>query len=184
MDIFLERGFEQTTTGDIASAVGMSKRTVYAYYDDKAALFKAAVQRAADRYTVPLETFQAVDSDDLEATLTAVARIRIDNVATPNGIRLQRILSAQSYRYPELFRAVTEQATAPAIDFLVDLFSRHRARGEIEVSEPRRAAVAFLSLVVGGPTRIITSGGRLDKTELEAQVRFTVQLFLNGIRRR
>ena len=51
LDIFLERGFEQTTMVEIAKVVGMSKRTIYAAYDDKEQLFKAAVKRATERET-------------------------------------------------------------------------------------------------------------------------------------
>jgi TetR/AcrR family transcriptional regulator, mexJK operon transcriptional repressor len=182
LDIFLERGFDQTTIEDIAGSVGMSKRTVYARYEDKAALFKAAVRRAIDFYTVPRATLEAAAGDDLAETLAAVARIRIANIATPVSIKLQRILTAQSYRFPELFSAAYEEGVGPTIDFLCELFDRHAARGEISVSEPRRAATAFLSMVVGGPARLIVSGNPPDKKEIEARVRFAVGLFLDGIR--
>jgi TetR/AcrR family transcriptional repressor of mexJK operon len=184
LDIFLERGFEPTTMEEIATCVGMSKRTVYARYDDKAALFKAAVRRAIQRYTVPREAIDAVATGDLEAALTAIARLRISNLSTPVGIKLQRILSAQSYRFPELFSAAFEEGTGPTIDCLCDLFVRYSARGEINVTEPRRAAMAFLSLVVGGPARVIVSGNVLDEKEIATRVSFAVGLFLDGVRPR
>lgn len=182
LDIFLERGFEQTTIEEIATAVSTSKRTVYAYYEDKSALFKAAVSRAIERYTMPRAVFEAIATEDIEETLMAFARMRVANIATPVALKLQRILAAQSYRFPELFNAAFEQGAGPAIDFLCDLFARHSARGEIDVAEPQRAAVAFLSLVVGGPTRILVSGNVLDDEELEARIRFAVRLFLDGVR--
>lgn len=184
LDIFLDRGFEQTTIEEIAKAVSTSKRTIYAYHEDKAALFKAAVTRAIQRYTQPREVFEAAATDDLEETLAAVGRLRIANMATPNAIKLQRILAAQSYRFPELFNAAFEEGVGPAIDFLCALFAHHMARGEINVAEPMRAATAFLSLVVGGPARILVSGNVLDGAELEARIRFAVRLFLDGVRRR
>ncbi len=182
LDIFLERGFEQTTMEGIATCIGMSKRTVYARYEDKAALFKAAVMRAIEQYTVPRAAIEAVATGDLEETLMAVARLRIANLATPVATRLQRILSAQSYRFPELFHAAFEQGAGPAIDFLADLFERHSA--EIDVAEPQRAAAAFLGLVVGGPARLIVSGNMPDEREIETRIRFATGLFLNGVRRR
>jgi TetR/AcrR family transcriptional repressor of mexJK operon len=169
---------------DIATHVGMSKRTVYARYADKACLFNAAVRRAIQRYTVPREMIEAVATDDLEATLTAVARLRIANLTTPVATKLQRILNAQSYRFPELFNASFEEGTGPTIHFLCDLFTRCTARGELNLTEPRRAAAAFLSLVVGGPARIILSGNVLDEQEISTRVRFAVRLFLDGARPR
>ncbi len=184
LDIFLERGYDQTTMADIAAFAGMSKRTLYAKYEDKADLFRAAVRRAVERYTLPIEAMEAVATDDLESTLTAVARLRIANLATPAGIKLQRVLNTQSYRFPDLFNAAFEETTGPTIDFLAALFERHNALGVTRVPDPRRAAVAFLSLVIGAPARIITSGNPLPEPEIEARVKFSVQLFLNGIRPR
>ncbi len=184
LDIFLERGFEQTTMEEIATHVGMSKRTVYARYEDKGALFKAAVMRAVKDYTVPRDALEAVATDELEATLVAIARLRIANLARPVATKLQRILSAQSYRFPELFNATFEEGAGPTIGFLSDLFMRHSAQGEINVTEPQRAAAAFLSLAVGGPARIIVSGNKLEDTEIEKHIRFAVGLFLVGVCRR
>lgn len=183
LDMFLERGFEQTTVVAIAKQAGMSKRTVYEHYQDKDDLFKAAVQRALDRYTVSLETLRACISDDLESTLTAVARVRVANASTPAGVKLQRILIAQSYRFPELW-AVLEKSIEPTVVFLSELFAHPDHTDEIHVSNARRTAIAFISLVVSGPTRLISSGKKLSQEEIETRIRFTVQLFLNGIRRR
>lgn len=168
---------------DIARAVGMSKRTVYARYEDKSTLFKAAVRRAIERYTVPREALEALATSDLEETLIAVGRLRIANVATPVAIKLQRILIAQAYRFPGLFQTAFEEGAGPTIGFLSDLFVRSRSRGEIRVSEPQRAATAFLSLVAGGPARLIVSGNAPDQLEIERHLRFTVGIFLNGMRR-
>jgi TetR/AcrR family transcriptional repressor of mexJK operon len=169
---------------EIAIQVGMSKRTVYARYQDKAALFKASVRRAIESYTMPRATLDAVATDDLKKTLAAVARLRIANIATPVATKLQRILSAQSYRFPELFTAAFEEGAGPTVSFLSDLFMRYSRKGEIEVAEPQRAATAFLSLAAGAPARIIVSGNRLDAREVEKHIRFAVNLFLLGIRRR
>jgi AcrR family transcriptional regulator len=181
LDLFLEKGFEQTTMEEIAIRVGMSKRTMYARYEDKARLFRAAVHRAVERYTVPRAEVEALATDDLRETLAAIARQRIANVATPVATKLQRILTAQSYRFPELFHAAFDEGAGPTISFLKDLFVRYSERGQIKVTEPRRAATAFLSLVVGGPARIIVAGNKIDGQEIEDHIRFTVVLFLRGV---
>src|SRR5262245_38515921 len=90
LELFLEKGFELVTIDSIAAAVGMTKRTMYARYADKRALFKAAVQRAIDRWVLPVEAMQAVVTDDLEASLLAIARLRMTNSISPAGLRLQR----------------------------------------------------------------------------------------------
>jgi AcrR family transcriptional regulator len=184
LELFLERGFELVTMEAIAAAVGMTKRTVYARYEDKRALFKAAVQRAVDRWIVPVETLQAVETDDLEATLIAIARIRLANAISPTGLRLQRIVNAESYRFPEIFDLAYEQGTRPTIRYLADLLTRYADRGALVIENAEIAAATFLSMVIGGPTRAIVLGGAVNEAALESRIRICVRMFLNGVRPR
>jgi TetR/AcrR family transcriptional regulator, mexJK operon transcriptional repressor len=182
--MFLDQGFEQTTLEAIATSLGMTKRTIYARYADKAALFKAAVQQAIERWIMPREKLDALDTDDLEGTLLAVAHIRIAHVLTPDGLRMQRILNAESYRFPEISLSAYEKGSRPVIEFLAEVLARHHARGAIQVERPQLAATVFLGMVVGAPTRRIASGLPLTAAEIEDRVTYSVRLFLDGIRRR
>lgn len=184
LDLFLDRGYEQTTLEAIAASVRMTKRTVYGLYEDKAALFRATVQHAIERWVVPREKLRSLEMDDLEGTLLAVARTRVAHVMTPEGMKLQRIINAESYRFPEIFTAAYEQATLPLVEFLADVLRRHRAKGTVSIARPRMAAAAFLSMVVGGPARLLTTGNRLDPRDLEDRITFGVTLFLDGVRAR
>ncbi len=184
LDMFLEHGFELTTMEAVAASVGMTKRTVYARYPDKAALFLASVQRAIERSIVPRETLEAIDGDDLEAALIALARLRVGNVMTPEGLRLQRILNTESYRFPAIFSMAYDQATRPVIDFLADLLRRHDAAGTIRLDRPDMAANVFMSMAVSGPVRIIVSGNPVDPAQIEDRIAFSVRLFLDGLRPR
>ncbi len=78
----------------------------------------------------------------------------------------------------------SRKGPAPLSAFSLICSSVISKQGDINVTEPRRAAAAFLSLVVGGPARIIVSGNMLDDTETEKHIRFAVGLFLRGVGRR
>jgi AcrR family transcriptional regulator len=184
LELFLENGFELTTIEAIAASVGMTKRTVYARYPDKRALFKATVQRAIERWIVPLDVFRAVESDDLHATLTEFARIRLANAVSPAGLRLQRIINAESYRFPEIATMMHEQGTWQVIDYLADLLRRHQRAGTLRPFKAGRAATAFLSMVVGGAARGVVLGRPADKKGFEEHIRLCVDLFLDGARPR
>jgi AcrR family transcriptional regulator len=184
LDMFLDRGYAQTTIDAIAAAVNMTKRTIYARYDDKAALFRAAVQYAIKRWMIAPQTLSTLECDTLEGTLLAVARMRIAHAGTPEGIRLGRVIAAESFRFPDIFRIAYEQGTMPVVTFLADVLRRHQENGTIRVKRPQMAAYAFLSLVVGGPARAIASGRNYDPEELEERILFSVELFLNGVRAR
>jgi TetR/AcrR family transcriptional regulator, mexJK operon transcriptional repressor len=184
LDLFLDRGFEQATIDAIAASVGMSKRTVYARYANKAQLFKAAVQRSIERLIVPQATLQALDTGDFAATLAAVARMRVAQVMTPAGLKQQRIINSESYRFPEIFTMAYEQNTRPVIEFLASLLRRETASGTLSVRDPDQAALVFLSMVVSGPVRVIVSGHGLSRAEIEDRLQFAIMLFLDGVRAR
>lgn len=184
LDLFLDHGFELTTIDAIAAALGMTKRTIYAAYADKAALFRAAVARAVARYRLSHEDLRELECDDLAATLTAIAHARIANLTTPEGLRLQRILAAESFRFPDIFELFTREAVQPVLATLADLFVRRTASGAVAIDQPERTAAAFMSLVTGGPARSFVAGAAIAPAELDERIRFSVRLFLDGVRPR
>jgi TetR/AcrR family transcriptional regulator, mexJK operon transcriptional repressor len=184
LDMFLDRGYAQTTIDAIAAAVNMTKRTIYARYEDKAALFRAAVQHAIKKWVVAPQVLRALECDTLEDTLLAVARMRIAHAGRPESVRLGRVIAAESFRFPDIFTIAYEQGTMPIVTFVADLLRRYQDSGAIRVKRPQMAAYAFLSLVVGGPARAIATGRNFDPDEMEERIVFSVELFLNGIRLR
>jgi TetR/AcrR family transcriptional repressor of mexJK operon len=184
LEEFLEHGFELTTIEMVAARINMTKRTVYARYADKASLFGAAVQRAVERQIVPQHVLEGFDKGDLAETLASIARLRIGQVMTPNGLRLQRIINTESYRFPEIFTANLEQSARPVIDFVAGLLDRAIAAGQISATDSGLAASAFMSMVVGGQVRAIVSGRLPTEAEMDMKVDFTVRLLLDGLRPR
>jgi TetR/AcrR family transcriptional repressor of mexJK operon len=184
LDEFLEHGYELATIDAIRTSISMTKRTVYSLYEDKKMLFRAAVKRAIDEWTMPVDTLRALETDDLEATLTAIARVRVDYSISPIGLKLQRIINAESYRFPDMSRLMYEQGAVPTIRFLSDLLERHAKHGKFVVDDPEILAQSFMSLLVGGPTRGIVLGRTIDMQDIEKRIRINIKLFLNGIRSR
>lgn len=184
LDHFLDKGYESATIEAIAGQVGMTKRTVYARYPEKPALFRAAVHRAIERYAIPAERIAATDCGDLEQTLRNIARLRIDLVASPQGLKLQRIINTESYRFPGIFQDNYEIGAMPTIRFLAALLERETRAGTLAIDEPDKAANLFMSMVVSGPVRIIVAGMGLTRREIEERIAFAVRMFLNGARPR
>jgi TetR/AcrR family transcriptional repressor of mexJK operon len=181
LEVFLELGYVGATVDMIAAATGASKRTLYVHYEDKTGLFKAAVKRAIDLYVVEIDKLKDLETDDLEETLLALGRMRLAHVISPVGMRLQRILNAEAYRFPEIFEWASEIGSRPMNLLLADLLRRHAAGGGVEVEDPEHAATAFLSMVVGGPARMLQARGQIDDAKLDEWVRYSVRLFLRGV---
>ncbi len=184
LDHFLDRGFEQATVEAIANSVNMTKRTVYARYPEKVALFRAAVRQAMEVLAVSPERMQAAVSDDLEQTLINVAHLRVDPISTPMGLKLQRIINTESYRFPDIFTLAYELGALPVIRFLGELLEAETRAGRLAIDEPMLAANVFTSMVVSGPVRLIVSGRKMAEGDVESRIRFAVRLFLSGARMR
>lgn len=184
LDLFLKKGFAQTTLDDIAATLRMTKRTIYTQYGNKEALFKAAVQQAIEIVLVTADELQALDTGDLENTLKAVALLRVKRVLSPEGMRLQRIINAETYRFPELQETLYQESVGPTVVFLTNLLQDCAARGEIDVDEPEACVGIFLSMAVGTTTRAATIRLQIGAMNIEQHVDYCVRLFLYGLLRR
>jgi AcrR family transcriptional regulator len=180
LDLFLENGFERTSIDAITAAAGMAKRTVYARYGDKETLFKAALGRAIDDWLVPVERLRAAEEDNLEASLLKIARMLLDNILGPAGLRLLRLSNAVSVSMPEIAAANTRMGTEPTLAYLADLFRRRLLPDDAPTGEADEAALAFLHLVVGGPASTAAWGVVLDQAAIDRHTRYCVRLFLHG----
>jgi TetR/AcrR family transcriptional regulator, mexJK operon transcriptional repressor len=177
LDIFLEMGFERTSIDAITAAAGMAKRTVYLRYEDKTALFKAALERAITVWIVPVEVLRAAESEDLEATLLRLGQILLSNIMTPAGLRLLRITNAESTRMPEIGVYTSQKGTEPTLLYLADMLRRRAG----VVTDADAAASAFLHLIVGGPATATAWGVVFDEAAIEQHIKYGVHLFLHGL---
>jgi AcrR family transcriptional regulator len=179
LDLFLENGFDATTIDTICADVGMARKTIYSRYGDKETLFKAALQRAIEQWVIPIERLRALERDDLEATLVAVARLWVSNINKKSGMRLVRIANTEVFRSPEVARYLWERTAEPTIGYLTDLLER-RLRPEAQsVPDARDAAAAFLILVVEGSVQLAL-WSQMSPDDYERQIRYRTKLFLHG----
>lgn len=180
LEHFLEKGYEGATIEAIAADVNMTKRTVYARYADKAALFRAAIRHGTQARAVEPQVIAATRRDSLEDTLVAIAMLRIDLVGEVAGAKLQRIINTESYRFPDIFQTYYDIAALPTVRFLADILKQETAAGRLAIEDPLLAANVFMSMVVSGPVRFILSGNELDRDDIDRRVRFAIGLFLKG----
>lgn len=179
LDHFLDKGFEATTLSAITRSVGMSKQTVYARYPNKHALFLAALQSAIDEWLAPFGRLHEHESDDLEATLVALATILVRTMLSPTGLRLIRITNAESYRMPEIGRYTYGKGHELFSQHLRDLFRRRLRSGAGPASDIEDLVVAFLNLM-SGPARLNAWGLEAEPVDVEDFVSRRVRLFLFG----
>lgn len=183
VEAFLAQGFDGTTMEGVARAAGISKRTLYARYPDKHALFAAVV-------TSPLMRQQPGDSDfdvapdDLEAGLLAIGRAALARALDPEIVRLARMAMAEAGRFPEFARSAQSVAWSPRIQAVQKLLTHHAELGTIEVDDVEIAAEQFLALAAAMPARLAAFGVRRSRAVQERHLRHAVGLFLRGVLKR
>jgi AcrR family transcriptional regulator len=102
LELFVQRGFAATRLDDVAKRAGVSKGTLYLYFDSKEALFKAAIAEGLipvlDDIDRMLETFTGGTSELMEALLLHWWR----NVgATPLG-GIPKLLISEARNFPDI----------------------------------------------------------------------------------
>lgn len=180
LEMFLETGFELTTVEAIAASVGMTKRTVYARFKDKRALFRATVLRAIEHWSVSTETLRAAENESLEDSLAAFTRIRLESALSATGVKLTQIINAEAYRFPEITQWAFEQGTQPALLHLADLLRRHAPEGSLDRAKSEELARIYITMV-SGPAHGAAMGSVFTPEVIEHRIALYVRLFLGGL---
>jgi AcrR family transcriptional regulator len=182
--MFMERGFEGTSIDAVAEAAGVGKATLYARYKDKGELFAAVLQRKIDRWLSFNDPDHEAATGSVEDVLLALARRTVTAALTPEAVAINRIVMAQSARFPSLAKLVHEQGWQRSNAAVAALLDRFAKAGQIEVEDTTVAADLFLSLIIGRQTRMAMLGIETDPEQVDQRVQAAVRLFLNGVRPR
>lgn len=164
----------------IARAAGITRKSLYARYPDKRAVFVDvipwALARLEDDGSVPV-----IDSDDVEADLIAFGRIAIRRAIDADNIRLKRIALNEAALFPEFSEAADSMMWATRVQALTDLLERHQAKGGIVLDDVELAAEHFLALVESMPSKLADFGVFRSKRQEERHLLHAVRLFLHGV---
>ncbi|MDP3737244.1 MAG: TetR/AcrR family transcriptional regulator [Hyphomonadaceae bacterium] len=145
-DAFAAKGFDGASMAEIATLAGVSKRTVYERYKDKAHLFRALLAWGC-RGNLPLEP-PSTDLDAEEA-LVRQAEAVLAAMMRPESIDLARIVIAATPRFPEL-GALFDDMTRTASLRIVKALARRLARdGRIATANADQVAADFIGLLRG-----------------------------------
>jgi AcrR family transcriptional regulator len=179
---FLADGYAATTIEAIARSCGVAKRTIYARWSGKPTLFRAVVGQLMARWLSIAGDW--VETDDVEAALDDAAAHILAIALTPEAVALNRLLIAESARFPELPLMMREAGATEGTKRVADLLDRAIGLGVFPPSDTGFAAEQFLHLVLAGPQRrALGLGSKFDQQQTEAWRKASVALFLTGMRR-
>lgn len=178
---FLADGYASTTIEGIARTGGVAKRTIYARWNGKPALFFAVLERLMAKWLSGAGDW--TEADSIDAALSHAARQILAVALTPEAVALHRLLIAESARFPELPRMMHQAGATEGTSRIAALLDRAVAVGTLPEQDTAFAAEQFLNLVLTGPQRRALGLGRpLDQQQINAWCETSVALFLSGIR--
>ena len=178
LEVFAEKGFAAAKLDEIARRAGVSKGTLYLYFEDKQDLFRAVVRSAiAPNIEAITSTISALDaqiSDVVRMFLTGFAE---REARLPLGA-VAKIVIGESRNFPELARVWHDEVAAKAIGAIADFVKRAQKRGEVRAGDPRLYAFSIMGPMVLGAlwrTVLVPAGGQpLDLYQLAKQHADTV----------
>jgi TetR/AcrR family transcriptional regulator of autoinduction and epiphytic fitness len=144
--VFSTMGFDAASMNDIAREAGVSKGTLYVYFDHKEELFTALIEDR--RQTHMRELFALVDTDDpdVRATLTRFGTAFARVLTSEWALRAQRIVLGVAERMPEVGRGFYTQGPGHCKPLVADYLERMTARGVLSVADAVLAASQFAEL--------------------------------------
>jgi len=180
---FAQYGFERARLDRIAKAAGISKGTIYLYYDSKEALFLAAAEEhvitvMAENENV-LETFEGTTSEMLTKLLQSVYQRFVEGEAQA----LFRILITEGDRIPDVVASYHAMTIKRGATLLRRILERGVARGEVSDS-----AILANPQVVIAPAIFFALHNMMfrksGKLEFESFFEAHINLVLYGVLRR
>ncbi|MGU3407310.1 TetR/AcrR family transcriptional regulator [Methylobacterium brachiatum] len=179
--VFLASGFDGASMGEIARAAGVSKGTLYVYFDSKEALFEALIILEKSSLAETLFTFDPADSD-VPAVLTRLGMSFLAEMSKPEHISVHRMVIGVCEKFPHFGQVYYEAGPACGVARLAAYLDVQVASGRLRITDTTLAAQHFLHLCLAGLlTRLLfAAGGMADEARKRFQVAEAVRVFLAG----
>jgi len=148
LELFTEKGFSATRICDVAKKAGISKGTLYLYFDSKEAMFRAVVQEMIspelDRVEDMLENF----SGSSEELLRQLIRSWWQSVGETKLSAIPKLIVSESGNFPELAEFFVNKVVIRARKLFTNVISRGIVSGEFNIYEPEAVARLVIAPLV------------------------------------
>ena len=143
--LFAAKGFNGTTTKEIAKATGVSEALLFKYFPTKRALYAAILAEKAQYAELKGAIEEAAKKQDDERLFTLLASYRIRKGADPTLLRLLLFSALEGHEMSDMF---FRQQYRIFYDFLAGYIRTRIDDGAFRPVDPLLAARAFFGIIV------------------------------------
>ena len=178
---FSRNGYAMTTLDRVAERAGVTKGTIYVYFENKEHLFISMVREITkatlDTVHEMLETHEGTTADLLRAQFSFIYQHIVEDRRRREVLRM---LIAEAPRFPELADRYHQEILRPCLDMLRQAIRRGMDRGEF-----RNSAIVDLPQIVIAPIALVDIWMMMfdDRQPLDMKAYFNahLDLVLNGL---
>jgi len=148
LSLFVEKGYTATRLDEVARAAGISKGTLYLYYDNKEELFRSMVRELLIPHVEQFEKQAAEFQGSAADLLKAMARTWWQNIGNTPLAGMPKLMIAEAANFPELARFYVEAVIGRGRKLVAGILQRGIDRGEFRQVDTDLAARLLLSSLV------------------------------------
>jgi len=180
--VFAEKGFAGARIEEIARRAGVSKGTVYLYFETKGDLFRAVVHDAIIPNIDEIGAMAlAMDLPFAEVLRTLLPRFAGLVTTRPIGAVVKMVVG-ESRNFPELARVWHDEVIAKGVALISGLILRGQERGEVRPGDPRTYAFSIMGpMLIGVLWRETFTPLGAASIDLQAVARQHVETVLAGL---
>lgn len=146
--IFMTEGFDAASMGEIARAAGVSKGTLYVYFESKEKLFTELIRE--ERVGQAEQYFQIDEDADVRTALTKLGLSFVKKLTSTRSIAFVRIVLAAAEKFPHIGEAFYETGPRCGIERVASYIASQVEKGALAAEDPELAAMQFLELCKAG----------------------------------
>ncbi|MBX5087898.1 TetR/AcrR family transcriptional regulator [Rhizobium lentis] len=178
---FVRNGFTGARVDDIADRVGVTKGTVYVYFETKEKLFEAMISH----FSVPFQELLAITaslSGSAADRLMSMLGLLYDQIAEDRTTReLTRLVISEGQRFPDLIDRHHDQFIAPVIAKIDNLILEGVESGEFREIPVEFSDIVVAPILTTTVLRLIFDDRRVPTPDREAFLRTYFDLLFNGL---
>lgn len=178
METFTERGFHKTRMSDIAATSGLSKGTLYWYFESKDSIILRLLERVFEPELKDFRILLTEQQPAPERLLFYVERAGDDMIKMLKWMPLVYDFIALAFRQESISKAISKYYKQN-LEILVTLIQQGVNAGELQVDNARDAAIAFGSLIEGTALLWLYAP---DDIDIKSHLVSSANLLLSGMR--